>query len=222
MKRYLIPILLVLLLASGAVGCGKKATPPTIFAQNTEVSPSTQPQPDAKLIEFQKIKMKELNQLSAELADLQTKIIEKEREYEQESQSLKAEEERLIKQYGYLPVTLNAYSFEYISAHLTGGVGKQLQQLREQEEPLLATKQYLENDIKEIEQHTQFKKYYELKQSQLNDITSQLVVLRIDIDQKTLLKESTSQLQQRYNELLFQRQLLQRDIEQIKELLQNN
>jgi hypothetical protein len=224
MKRYLIPILIVLVLTSVTISCGQnvvhttKATPsvtPSAPTIGTEKTPSST---DAKLIEFQQIKTKELNQLNADLADLQTKIVEKEREYEQESQSLKAEEEALIKKYGSLPVSLNEYSFEYISAHLTGGVGRQLQQLHEQEKPLLATKKYLEKDIKEIEQYTQLDKYYEFKLSQLNDITSQLVVLKIDIDQKTLLKESTSQLQQRYNEFLLQRQLMQQDIEQLQKL----
>lgn len=222
MKRHIILILLVFTLASVTVSCGQRIIPSSVATKSVIQSDSTRmtSHPDAKLNEFKQIKMNGLNQLSANLAELQTEIKDKESEFERENQIIKAEEERLIKQYGALPPSLNAYSIEYISLHLTGGAGKQLQQLHEQEKPLLATKQYLEKDIKEIEQYYQLDIYYEFKLSQLNDVTSQLIVLRIDIDQKTFLKESQYQLQQRYDELLSQRQFLQQDIEQLKKLIQ--
>lgn len=213
-KRYIIPLLTILVLASGlVVGCGQEASP--------TLAPT--PKVDAGLIKFQQIKTRELNQLNAELAKLQVKIAEKKSEYEQMQNLMAEEEKRLIQRFGHLPYSLDLYSSEYIvTSFRIGGIANQLQQLRAQEQLLLTGKQYLEQDIQESKHRISLKEYYEFKLLQLQNLNTKLTELRIDIDQKTLLRKSTYELQQRYDELLLQRQLLQQDIKQLQELLQRN
>lgn len=191
-----------------------------VSEQATEVEPSYELKPDARLLEFQQVKTTELNQLNTELAGLQPKIDEKESEIEQMVNLIAAEQKRLIERYGILPLSMDAYSTEYIVASFKiGGVAKQLQQLQEQEEFLLATKQHLEEDIEEIKQYANMVDYHKFKLSQLEALDTRLVKARIEIDQKTLLKEPTAQLKHQYDILLLQRQLLQQDIKQIEQSL---
>ena len=215
MKRYLILIVATLVLAWGVlIGCAQEGIiPPKV---------DTLPQPDAGLIEFQQMKLTQLEELNTELADLQAKIDEKNSEAERLNNLIDKAYERISEQVGHPvhrgePVGLHQLTTEEIVAmYKIDGVISQLSQLREQEWRLLVTKQYLERDIEEIKQHTQLEKYYELKLSQLDDLTTQLVVLRIDIDQKI------AGAQQEYNRLLIQRQYLQQDIEQLEQLLEKD
>lgn len=218
MKRYLLLTLVVMLvLVSGLLsGCAQEGIIPSTV--------DTSPQPDAGLIEFQQMKVTQLEQLDTELADLQVKIDEKRSEVEHLNNLIDEAYERISKQLrdqypehpgvqrGEPVGTRQLTTEEIVAMYTIDGVISQLSHLREQEWCLLVTKQYLEQDIEEIQQHAKLEKYYELKLSQLDDLTTQLVVLRIDIDQKI------AGAQQEYNRLLIQRQYLQQDIEQLEQL----
>jgi len=208
MKQYLLLTLVVMLvLVSGLLsGCAQEGIIPSIV--------DTSPQPDAGLIEFQQMKVTQLEQLDTELADLQVEIDEKRSEVEHLNNLIDEAYERLGLTPGS-PVGLHRLTSEEIIAMLkVSGVNKQLSDLQKDQECLLVTKQYLERDIDEIKQYTQLEKYYGLKLSQLDDLTTQLVVLRIDIDQEI------PGAQQKYDSLLTQRQLLQQDIGELEPLLE--
>lgn len=218
MKRYLLLTLVVMLVLVSRLlsGCAQEGIIPSKV--------DTPPQPDAELIEFKQMKLTQLEELNTELADLQVKIDEKRSEVEHLNNLIDEAYERISKQLrdqypehpgvhrGEPIGTHQLTSEEIVAIYTIDGVISQLSHLGEQEWCLLVTKQYLERDIEEIRQHTHLEKYYEFKLSQLDDLTTQLVVLRIDIDQKI------AGAQQEYNRLLIQRQYLQQDIEQLEQL----
>lgn len=219
MKRYLTLFLLaILVLTSGLLSC---------CVQEGTISPKvdTPSQPDSGLIEFQQMKLMQLEEIDSELANLQVKIDEKEAEVERLNNIIEEAYERISELVGHPvypgePVGMHLLTAEEIIAMLTiDGVNSQLSHLCEQERRLLAVKQYLEQDIEEIKQYTKLAEYYEFKLSQLDDLNTRLVELRIDIDQKTLLGGEFASLQQEYNRLLVQRQLLQQDIGELEQLL---
>ena len=132
MKRYLILIVVaILVLASGmGVGCTQETQP------DTELEELQQ-----RLIEYHqtqlRTKLSELERINITLADLKAEI------YEIESELAR-------------PLPMKAVSkltTEEIAASLRRpGLMARLAQLQEQEKSLLATKQSLEQDIKELEQ----------------------------------------------------------------------
>lgn len=200
MKRYLIPILVVMSVLSSValVGCAQeKVIPPKV---------DTPPQPEGDLLEFRQMKLTQLDQLDTELAALKPKITEAEAEYERLSSILEGAEGK---------ITIKQFTTEEIIASLTiDRAGSNVSLLREQEQKLLAKKQYVERTITEANQYTKLADYYEFKQLQLKEWTTRLLELKLDIEQ-----QYTTVAQQEYNLLLMQRQLLQQDIGQLEQLL---
>lgn len=221
MKQHFILILLILVLALGVL---------IWYAQEGNIPPKveTLPQPDAGLIEFQQMKLTQLDELNKELGDLQVNIDEKGAEVQRLNTLIDEAYKRISELVGHPvypgePVGMHLLASEEIIAMLKiDTVNSELSQLWKQESCLLAIKQYLEQDIKEIQQHTKLENYYKFKLSQLDDLNARLVELRIDIDQKTLLGEEFASVQQEYNDLLIQRQHLQQDIEQLEQLLEED
>ena len=188
MKLHLMLITTILILASGLlVGCSEKESLPTII--------QTPSKPDNGILVFQRLKQGQLEQVALELTDLQLQIAKTEAGIKD------AETPRL-------PHVITVE--EIIAALSSPNLGKKLIELKEQQSQLIANRQYLEQDIRELKHYTNIAKYYEFKISQLDELTSQLIVLRIDIDQ------GTAGAQQEYNRLLPQRKFMQQDIEEIK------
>ena len=131
MKRYLIPILIILVLATGLwVGCTQETQP------DTELEEFQQ-----RLIEYHKTqlraKLMQLEQVERDLTNLKTEI------YEIESELARPLE---------LKAVHNLTTEEIAASLRRPGLMARLAQLKEQEETLLATKHTLEQDIKELEQ----------------------------------------------------------------------
>jgi len=200
------------------------------YAQGGSVPPNveTLPQSDAGLIEFQQMKLTQLGELNKQLGDLQVNIDEQEAEVQRLNTLIDEAYKRISELVGFPvypgePVGMHLLTSEEIIAMLKiDAVNGELSQLRKQERRLLTIKQYLEQDVEEIQQHTKLENYHKFKLSQLDDLNARLVELRIDIDQKALLGEEFASVQLEYDDLLIQRQQLQQDIEQLEQLLGND
>ena len=208
-----------------AIGCSiaTQEETPESSSPSGQQSNHTPPQPEAGLIEFQQMKLTQLEKINAELTDLQVKVDEKKLEVEHLSDVTAQAMERIAKDFESrgIPFTgifsMNLLTSEELEAHfLLPGKQQQLSDLQKEQTHLLNIKRYLENDIEETKQYIKLAEYYEFKLSQLKDLTSQLVVLRIDIDQ------GITGAQQEYNCLLTQRQFLQQDIEELEQLLEKD
>ena len=188
MKRYLIPVLTILLTCSSLlISCAQEESTPEII--------QTPSKPDNGILVFQRLKQGQLEQVAVELTDLELQI---------------AETEAGIKD-AETPQLPHKITIEEIVAALSSpNLRKKLIELKEQQSQLIANRQYLEQDIRELKHYTNIAKYYEFKISQLDELTSRLIVLRVDIDQ------GTAGAQQEYNRLLPQRKFMQQDIEEIK------
>lgn len=166
--------------------------------ESTPEITQTPSKPDAGIVEFGQLKSRQLEQVALELTDLELQI---------------AETEAGIKD-AETPRPMHRITVEEIVAALSSpDLRKKLVELKEQQSQLIANRQYLEQDIKELSQYTKLSKYYEFKNSQLDELTSRLIVLRVDIDQ------GTAGAQQEYNRLLPQRKFMQQDVEELEQLL---
>ena len=222
MKRYLIPVITILALASGlAMGCAT-----TVLESDTQP-----PQPDAKLMQFRQTKMSELDQLNAELATLQSKIAAKQSEYDELKKLVDVACDRISRILGR-PVNFTWYECcalatndELNTYNKMASVSQELARLREQEQPLLFTKQYLEQDMNEVTHHTS-QQYYQFKLSQLEKLEAKLVTMQLDWEQKLIVGgyslEHSSKHPAGYEMGLLERHLLQQDIKQLEQLLQRN
>lgn len=223
MKRYLILIMAILLLVAPLAGCTT-----TIPESDTEPA-----QPDAKLIEFQQIKMMELSQLNTALADLQAKIREKDLEYKHLEKLLDVANERISKLVGYPvnPTWGEWYAYctseeSYLYNNKICPLSRELSELRLQESRLLAKKQYLEQVIEEVKQYKRLADYHEFKLSQLEKLEAKLVKMQLDWEQELIIGgyslEHSSKHPAGYEMGLLERQLLQQDIKQLEQLSGNN
>ena len=70
--------------------------------------------------------------------------------------------------------------------------------------------------VNELASYSNFSQYYDSKKSKYNEITKQLIELRIDIDQ------GTPGSQEKYNDLLQVRKFLQGDISDLDQLQLSN
>jgi len=204
---FLFTIILLIIFGFLAVGSEEYATS-TISSsalsvghtqeESTPEITQTPSKPDAGIVEFQQLKQGQLEQVALELTDLELQIAETEAGIKD------AETARPMHK-----ITVE----EIIAALSSPDLGKKLVELKEQQSQLIANRQYLEQDIRELKQYTNIAKYYEFKKSQLDELTSRLLVLRVDIDQ------GTAGAQQEYNRLLPQRKFMQQDIEELGQLL---
>jgi hypothetical protein len=136
--------------------------------ESTPEITQTPSKPDAGIVEFGQLKSRQLEQVALELTGLELQI---------------AETEAGIKD-AETPRPMHRITVEEIVAALSSpDLRKKLVELKEQQSQVIANRQYLEQDIKELSQYTKLAKYYEFKNSQLDELTSRLIVLRVDIDQ---------------------------------------
>jgi hypothetical protein len=206
--------------AGGIVGCASQNTD----APAQPALSSAPAQPEAKLLEFCQMKQAHLDQLNTELAALKSQITEAEAKVESEQRAIREETEKVNQKrreqgrpewHWGQPISSAECSPELIILLLTAGApSAQLDRLKEQEQKLLAKKQYIEDTITEISQHTKLAGYQQFKLRQLEELTARLLTLKLDLEQ-----QFNSETQQEYNLLLIRRQLLQEDIKQLELLL---
>ena len=206
----------VYVITIGAPGSG---LPPSLTDALTSFTISEPSQPEARLIQFQEMKFAQLQQTNTELADIQVEIDAQKIEVEHLNNLIEGAYRRLSEQVGHTvspdkPISLHQLTTEELLAKFKiGSANSKLYQLQEQEKDLLTNKEYLEQDLVELEHYALLDIYYRYKLSQLDNITFEATVLRVDIDQKV------PGAQQKYDELLIKRLLLQQDNEELEQLL---
>lgn len=157
-------------------------------------------QPDAELVQFKQMKLDQVSQVDVKLNNINNEITNMEVEIERLRSLIKPGMHRVT------PEELKA-------SLVLPGLIEDLDELKNELIILIAKKQYLEQDVAEVEQYTTVDDYYKFKQAQLDELTKTLIELRLDIDL------GVAGAQQDYDRLLPQRGSMQQDIWELEQLL---